>query len=192
MAKSHVDWPPNGQQATNLRLPVQASVLAQGIRGCLHGRPGLYAAFGNREDPFRKALDLYTHGPGPASFAALEEPTARRVVASLLRNTVEGSTEPATPAGCLLVHGALVGGDASEAVKKELADRRAGVVAALQERFEHAVAEGDLPADADAADLARFVMAVSNGIAVHAAGGVAREELQRTADLALRAWPNAD
>nr|WP_248297547.1 TetR/AcrR family transcriptional regulator [Streptomyces sp. S1D4-11] len=152
-------------------------------------RPSLYAAFGNKEELFRKALDLYTGGPYPTSIAALEEPTARAAAEALLRSTAELSTDPSTPPGCLLVHGALVVGDASEAVRKELASRRGGVLDAVEKRFQRAVEDGDLPADTDPADLARFVMAVSNGIAVHAAGGADREELQRTVNTAMRAWP---
>lgn len=37
--------------------------------------------------------------------------------------------------------------------------------------------------------LARYLMAVGNGIAVQAASGVDRETLQHVADLALRTWP---
>ncbi|MGB3485074.1 MAG: hypothetical protein WBB07_22990 [Mycobacterium sp.] len=43
--------------------------------------------------------------------------------------------------------------------------------------------------DCDAALLARFVVTMSNGIAVQAAGGVSRGELMRLAVGALRNWP---
>jgi hypothetical protein len=46
----------------------------------------------------------------------------------------------------------------------------------------------DLPADADPADLARYVSAVTYGMAVQAAGGASREDLRRIAGVALRAW----
>ncbi|MGW6898804.1 helix-turn-helix domain-containing protein [Streptomyces sp. NPDC054919] len=83
-------------------------------------RPSLHAAFGNEEEVFRKALDLDTHGPRPASIAAVKEPIARRVAASLLRSAVEASTVPLAPAGCLLARGALVGGDTSKTIKEDL------------------------------------------------------------------------
>lgn len=63
--------------------------------------------------------------------------------------------------------------------------------ALLRERFQRAVVEGDLPPGADAGRLARYVMTVSNGTAVQAAGGTARPALQEVADLALRGWPFA-
>lgn len=39
--------------------------------------------------------------------------------------------------------------------------------------------------------LARYLMTVANGIAVQAAGGAPRDELQQVADMALRSWPPA-
>src|SRR5438067_5604399 len=70
-------------------------------------RPSLYAAFGNKEALFRKALDRYGEGPAAYVRAALEEPTARAVAERLLLGTVEGLTDPGHPTGCLMVQGAL-------------------------------------------------------------------------------------
>ena len=61
--------------------------------------------------------------------------------------------------------------------------------AAVRERFERAVAEGDLPADADPAALARYVMTVNQGMSVQAASGASRAELAEVAEIALKAWP---
>ncbi len=47
-------------------------------------RPSLYAAFGNKEELFRKALDLYAEGPAAFIREAVEKPTAREVVEHLL------------------------------------------------------------------------------------------------------------
>jgi hypothetical protein len=51
--------------------------------------------------------------------------------------------------------------------------------------------EGDLPAGADPADLARYLSIVIYGITVQAAGGATRKELQSVAKLALQNWPRA-
>ncbi|MFJ8715838.1 hypothetical protein ACIRD9_22045 [Streptomyces violaceus] len=63
--------------------------------------------------------------------------------------------------------------------------------ARLRHRFQRAIDEGDLPSGADPELLARYVMTVANGIAVQAAGGATRSELQQVADAALRNWPSA-
>src|ERR1700747_3031170 len=52
-------------------------------------RPSLYAAFGNKEGLSRKALERYSDGPAAYVREALEEPTARAVVETLLRGEVD-------------------------------------------------------------------------------------------------------
>jgi hypothetical protein len=56
-------------------------------------------------------------------------------------------------------------------------------------RHERAASEGDLTADSDPADLARYLSALIYGMAVLASGGANRRELQGVADVALRHWP---
>src|SRR5438094_4748444 len=73
-------------------------------------RPSLYAAFGNKEMLFRKALDRYAEGPAAYVCEALREPTARAVVERLLRGAIKLLTDPSNPGGCLAVHGALACG----------------------------------------------------------------------------------
>jgi AcrR family transcriptional regulator len=47
-------------------------------------RPSLYAAFGNKEQLFRKVLDRYGQGPAAHTCHALEAPTARAVALRIL------------------------------------------------------------------------------------------------------------
>jgi AcrR family transcriptional regulator len=152
-------------------------------------KPSLYSAFGNKEELFRKALDRYVDGPGGYFQVALAKPTARAVVEHLLYESAAAVTDPNHPPGCLAVQGALSCGDAAESIKQELMSRRAKGEQDLRQRFERAIAEGDLPQDSDAADLAAYVSAILQGMAVQAAGGTTREQLRRIAEMALRTWP---
>jgi AcrR family transcriptional regulator len=77
-------------------------------------RPSLYAAFGNKEYLFCKALDRYAEGPAAYTRTALDAPTARAVVERLLLGVVNMLTDPCTPQGCLAVQGALACGDAAD------------------------------------------------------------------------------
>jgi len=154
-------------------------------------RPSLYGAFGDKEALFRRALDRYSQGPAAFVGEALAMPTAREVVEQLLLRGAEALTDPRWPSGCLAVQGALACGQGADAIKRELAARRSAMEAALRGRLESAALEGDLPVGADPADLARYVSAVFQGMAVQAAGGTTREELRRVAMTALRAWPGA-
>jgi AcrR family transcriptional regulator len=151
-------------------------------------RPSLYAAFGNKEALFRKVLERYVEGPAGYVLEALAEPTARAVAERLLGGSIDLLANPRNPRGCLMVQGALVCGEAAESIRRELVSRRLASEAAVRQRFERARADGDLPADADPTDLARYVVTVMRGMAVQAAGGASREELRRVVDMALRAW----
>jgi AcrR family transcriptional regulator len=152
-------------------------------------RPSLYAAFGDKEGLFRKALDHYADGPLSFTREALKEPTARAAVERLLLGAVKMQADPDTPPGCLMVHGALACGEGSDSIRQELNSRRAAYEADLRRRLVRAKAEGDLPPDANPADLARYFVTVVRGMAVEAAGGASSHQLRRVVRLALRAWP---
>ena len=153
-------------------------------------RPSLYAAFGNKEALFKKAIDRYAEGPGCYAKEALAEPTARLVVERLLHGAVDLVTDRRNPHGCIMVQGALACGDSAAPVRRELVKRRAASEASLRERFERAQSEGDLPPDSDPAVLASYVVTICHGIAVQAATGAARAELMRVAEMAIRSWPS--
>lgn len=154
-------------------------------------RTSMYRAFGNKEDLFRRALDRYTEGPASYFARALREPTARAVATTLLTGAVRATTEPECPAGCLGVQGSLAAGEAGRPARDILTAWRENGTDHLRARFATAVDEGDLPAGTDPGALARYVMTVANGIAVQAASGATRPDLQLVADMALRAWPPA-
>jgi AcrR family transcriptional regulator len=152
-------------------------------------RPSLYAAFGDKESLFRKVLDRYDKGPAAYVREALNQPTARAVVERLMEGAAELGTASSNPRGCLFVQSALACGDKAEAIRNDLILRRDAGEKAVRLRLKRAQAEGDLPCDANPADLARYVVMVIQGIAVQAASGAARPELRRAIQIALRAWP---
>jgi AcrR family transcriptional regulator len=152
-------------------------------------RPSLYAAFGDKETLFRKALDRYSTGPAAYVLEALNQPNARTVAERLLHGAADAIACPRAPRGCLMVQGALACSDAAEPVRKELITRREAGEAALRRRLQRAQAEGDLPAKSSPADLAGFITAMVHGMSIRAAAGASRAELHRIADTALRAWP---
>jgi len=150
-------------------------------------RPSLYAAFGNKERLFKKVLDRYMNGPVAWFGKALAAPKTRDVVEQIFLGTARMAEDRRTPAGCLLVQGALACGSAS--ARKEVAARRTAAEVALRRRLQRARREGDLPKNADPAELAHYVITVVRGMAVQAAGGASRAQLHRVAQIALRAWP---
>src|SRR3954462_2078197 len=153
-------------------------------------RPSLYAAFGNKEALFRKAMERYEQKTAAYMQSAFEEPNVSAVVEKLLQRNIEVTTDPNNPPGCFMVQGALACSDAADPLKTEMAKRRPQLQTLLRKRFVRAVEEGDLPATANRADLARYVTTVSNGIAGKAAEGASRAPLLRVANVAMQAWPS--
>ncbi len=151
--------------------------------------PSLYAAFGNKEALFGKALDRYAERHAGFYKDALARPTAREAVEALLAGAIDMATDAGSPRGCLLVSGALACGDDADPIRAELTRRRAEGELMLRRRFEQAKREGDLPPDTSPADLARYVTTVLQGMAVQAAGGAGRKDLRRVAETALRVLP---
>ena len=167
----------------------EGASLSDLTRAMCINRPSLYAAFGNKEQLFRKVLDRYLEGPFAYFQKALAAPRARDVVEQILSGAVSMADNPQIPAGCLLVQGALACGDAASPMRQEVAALRAAGEGALLRRLVRAKREGDLPGNADPADLARYVMTVLQGMAVQGAGGASRDQQRRAAQMALRAWP---
>jgi len=175
----HVFWA-KGYEGASL------SDLTQAMR---INRPSLYAAFGNKEQLFSKVLDRYMNGPLAYFGKALGAAKARNVVEQIFLSAANMPSDPRTPAGCLVVQGALACGDAAGSVRKEIGARRAAAKAALRRRLQRAKREGDLPSNADPAELSSYVMTVLHGMAFQGSDGANQDQLRRVADIALRAWP---
>ena len=150
-------------------------------------RPSLYAAFGNKETLFRKALDRYRDQQTAYLQTALEEPTAQSVIERMMHGVVDLVTHPCNPSGCLLTQSLTACADPDDPLHQELVERRVSGELAICDRFERAVLEGDLPPETDPAALARFVLTVNFGLSVQAASGASRTELLQVVQMALQA-----
>ena len=155
-------------------------------------RPSLYAAFGNKETLFRKALDRYRERQVAYLWDALTEPTARRAIERMMQGGVDLVTDPGNPSSCLIAQSLLACADPADPLHQEVVELRSAGEQAIRDRFERAVAEGDLPPDTDPAALARFVLTVNFGLSVQAAGGASRAELLQVVQMALQTFPILD
>jgi len=152
-------------------------------------RPALYAAFGNKEALFQRALERYYQRYMNFIPEALELPTALEVAKHILYRSVELNTRYPENAGCLGINGVLAGSDTAEPVRQALIQFRAAGERLLRERFERAKTEGDLPDTAKPDVLAAFIMAVLHGMSVQAKAGFSRSVLEAVAAQALSTWP---
>jgi AcrR family transcriptional regulator len=152
-------------------------------------RPSLYAAFGNKESLFRKALDLYEREKLAYVSAALEAPSARQVAERLLLGAWEMQTSNCDPHGCMGVIASVSCAAQSESIKDDVLARKASSDAALLRRFERAEADGDLPTGLNAAGLSRYLSALLQGLSVQAGAGASPEDLRQLVDTSLSIWP---
>lgn len=153
-------------------------------------RPSLYAAFGNKEALFRKALDLYEREKLCYMGTALEAPTARGVAQRLLQGSLENQTSRDDPRGCLGVISSVACGAESDCIRQEVLERGRIAHQALIDRMERAVAEGDFNGPVDAEGITKYLTAILQGMAVQAGAGASREDLQRLVDTTLAVWPS--
>ena len=152
-------------------------------------RPSLYAAFGNKESLFRRALERYFQGPSSYLQEALLKKTTFDVARHMLVGIVDLISASSTPPTCLWVHSAMSCGDLADPLAEEFADQRKAGLAALRARFERGVREGDLPAGTNAAALAHFLQTVNVGLSVQGATGASRHELMAIVNHTLGTWP---
>lgn len=153
-------------------------------------RPSLYAAFGNKETLFRKALDLYERDKLAYVSEALQSPTARAVVERLLRGALENHCSDCEPKGCLGVISSVLCGVEAESIRADVIARRASSTRAMAERFERAKAEGDLPAHVDVEGLTAYLSAILQGMALQAGAGASKEQLEALVETSLAVWPS--
>lgn len=153
-------------------------------------KPSLYAAFGNKEALFHKALDLYESEKLAYTRLALAQPTARKVAEHIMRGALESQTSSDEAKGCMGVIHSVACSPEAESIKADVVARRESSQAALIERFVRAKAEGDLPAHVDPKTLTTYLYALLQGMAVQAGSGASHEELGRLVDMSLALWPS--
>lgn len=151
--------------------------------------PSLYAAYGSKEGLFRAVLERYEARRDTFMAEVFAAPSAKDVASLFLHGVADfaADTGGQNPPGCLLLQSGMTCGDSD--IPDELARHRAIKEKALCERFARARAEGDLPESTEPSALARYVMAVANGMCVQAASGATLEDLHAVADVALSSWP---
>lgn len=152
-------------------------------------KPSLYAAFGNKEELFHKALLKYASGPVAFVSEVTKEPTARKVAESFLVKAAEFLTNPQSPKGCMIVQAALSASESADLIRNILIKYRESYESLLAERFVKAKIDGDLSEGANPKDLAKYLATLHQGMSVQATSGATKDELIAIANLALRAWP---
>jgi AcrR family transcriptional regulator len=155
-------------------------------------RASLYAAFGSKEALFRRVMDRYESRAGAYRRAAQQAANLREAVSLLMKGPVELHGDKRNPQGCLGVQGALAVSSGAQTVRSDLATRRHRGEIGIRDRLRRAQDEGELRADSNPADLARYLSALIYGMAVLAADGASKKELKGVAHIALQSWSKVE
>lgn len=155
-------------------------------------KPSLYAAFGDKESLYLKALERYaTIGYGNALPTLHDEPDARRAVEGFLLAMAATLADPALPGGCFVVNGSADCGCAATPPAVDAALRKAmqNGQEVLRLRIERAKRDGQLAPGVSADELAAFFSSVLAGMGVLSKGGAKQKRLDAVIGVAMAAWP---
>ncbi len=153
--------------------------------------PSLYTAFGDKKRLFLEAARRYAGDPDAMAQAIDGAPTAQDAAHTMLTAAATAYTGEATPKGCLLASATASGSAASADVQSAIADIRKSIDGRLRARIDRDIAAGVLPPKTNAAALAGFVMAVTQGMSALARDGVPRATLLAIVEVALQGWPRS-
>jgi len=156
-------------------------------------KPSLYAAYGNKEQTFLTALDLYVSRYVQPGIDSLDcEANAREAIRLLLVATVEGLTAEGTPPGCMIAtNAACIGApDIPQAVADAIMEAARKTPNAIVARLSKAQADGQLPPGTSAAALTVFYGALISGLSGLAKQGMPQNVLIQALDMAMLVWPS--
>jgi len=152
-------------------------------------RATMYASFGDKEDLFRKVMDLYEREKTAYMIDALEQPTSLGVAEHLLSGTIALQTNTADPKGSMGIVHSLSHAPGDESIREFVTQRGHYWRDRLIARFEQAALDKDFPASVSPRDLALTLKAATDGLLVASASGTGETELHGIARTFLDMWP---
>jgi len=150
----------------------------------------IYAAFGSKEELFRRAIQLYEAGEGGFADDALNSSLPLwEAIEQMFHRAINLYTKKGKrrPLGCMVVSSAVNCTPENEAVGKWLQEHRRQRTLSIVRRFEKAIAEGEFPKDANAQILGNLCATILHGISVQARDGVSGERLRACVRIQLAA-----
>jgi AcrR family transcriptional regulator len=147
-------------------------------------RPSLYAAFGNKQALYLKALAQLGGNMEQQVGAVLGAPlplaeALRRFYLNALTLYLSGQEGPR---GCFIICTTTAEAHAEPEIREFLGQTLRHLDDALVARFRAAVEQGELPAHADADTLGRVAASLLHSLAVRARAGQSRASLRRLVD----------
>lgn len=134
--------------------------------------PSLYSAFGSKAGLYRETLDRYFGLPGALKDLGTAT-TLQETIETLLHKAVDAVIDPQGERGCMVSSGMIQAGADHAELARELAERRNAVRDVIAETLERWL-------DPErAVSLARYLVAVLQGLSIQARDGASRRELEQ-------------
>lgn len=156
-------------------------------------KPSLYAAFGDKEALYLKALERYKEKWIARHIAVLQnELHGKRAVELFMLSLAEMLSDPELPGGCFVVNGIsdLGGFRTTERIEEALGATLKTCERLIEERLVQAQRDKHLPKSVNVSVLASFFYTIIAGLAVKAKAGFTKAQLETSIKLALEAWPS--
>jgi TetR/AcrR family transcriptional repressor of nem operon len=172
-----------GYEATSIRDLVAATGINRG---------SIYASFGDKQGLFLAVLDHYGEKISKPLIAELADPDPRRAIARMFDSLIRRSSDPRFPRGCLNTNTSLECPASGEEITRKIAGGFSRQESALYQVIRRAQVQGALRSTLDPRALARFFMAVAQGLNVVNKAVIDTDVLHDIAQVALTVWDNAD
>lgn len=146
----------------------------------------IYAAFGDKHALFSLAVKRYMEIQAQHGKKALEAPTLKEVIRALFDTTIELLTTPGHPPTCMTLSGAVGCSVEAKPARDLMTEIRKQNQIAIRKRLVEARKSGELPKGTNLDDYTRYLSTIIAGLSIQAANGSTKQELKRTAQMALR------
>jgi TetR/AcrR family transcriptional regulator, transcriptional repressor for nem operon len=148
--------------------------------------PSLYSVYGNKHDLFVRALERYLDHSTRARIRRLEDSLPpKQAIRRFIDEIIERSVNDRERRGCFLINSALEVAPHDGELGALIADRLAEIEAFFCRSIKAAQAEGTVPRERNAQDLARSLLGILLGIRVLARSKPERALLEGVARPAL-------
>lgn len=157
-------------------------------------KPSMYAAFGNKEQLFAKALGFYLvnyRGPVVELLTQPSEAPLKQRLRAFLSGVIDVVANPGSPKGCFYTKSCCEAD--SNAIPEELTDLiqeiGLGNEQMLMEQLAKEQTNGELAQEVDVKTMASYLLTVMTGLSVQAKNGRTREELLPVVDMVVSSLP---
>ena len=155
-------------------------------------RGSIYATFGDKEGLFLAVLDHYSEKIAKPLMAELGDPDPRRAIERMFDSIIRRTSDPRFPRGCLNTNTSLECPGSGDEITRKIAEGFGRQESAIYRVLHRAQAEGSLRSTIDTRALARFFMAVAQGLNVVNKAVADPSVLQDIAKVAMTVWGTAD